>query len=303
MPFEPCFFATHESSRSVHGVEYTRMVRSSAEIHELYRGFDDIPHTMFNLSTVMLGLFGHRLPERVTIKEIMQHKLTNLRNDAHMFAMTTDNAVAQNWGRNTYISIDPRLIQDYLIDVHRTYTRHQYNFPARMLREKEHVALAVLSCNVKSITLGEETINNPFYIEIEQENREAVEAFKTLYLNYLCMLREIREKIKDADSVSSMITAFLEEFLAFYDSVAGEKNPFNQTVAALLLEHPEFMTHLLRETPIEERGVPLREIVMENPRDLLMKHAYAKSLIEAKPFKEEEVVTCYDDPYSYSQYD
>lgn len=297
--YNPCFFSAHDSGEHIHGVKYERMVRTSSDVDVLYRGLEDAPTTLCHLSTIMLGIFGHRLPEVVRMHQISQHKLTNLKNDAHMLSLTTDRGIAADWGQNRFITIDPSLLRSYLIDVNKTSSYHQWNFPGRMEKEKEHVLLGVLSCNVKNIVVGDKIIPNPFYIMIDETQEDVIESFKSLYLDYLCMLRKIKEKKYHAESLKQMVSKFITAYLSFYDNYAGENNPFNKSIHQLREDFPGFIKRLVLVSKIETLDVPFRELIIKQQNDLLKQHVYAKSLLHAKPFREEEVVTVYDDPYSY----
>lgn len=301
--YQPCFFSQHKTSSSVHGVEFYQTVSTPKEVRELYRGFHHVSGVMFNLSTMIFGLFGHTLPQRVSMTEIKLHKVSNLSNDAHMLGMSSDEAVAKDWGRNEYITVDPSLIRPFLVDVHATYSRHLYTFPARMLREKEHVGLAVLSCNVKTITLGEEVIVNPFYINRNDAVEEIRDAYSTLYLDYLCLLRAIPEKKADRESLKELITVFVEGLLAFYETYSGDKNPFDKSISNLSETHPLFMSHFLKHQTIEDQSITMKDLVFSNLEGLLLDHPHIETILNPKTVKEADIVTVYDDPYSYSQYD
>ncbi|VEG91544.1 hypothetical protein [Legionella spiritensis] len=302
--YKTCFFSPNQSSETIHGVKFIGMMNSSCDIPELYRGFGDISTTMFALPTICLGLFGHRLPERVTMEDIRLHKTTNITDDAHMVSLTTNKQVAKDWGNKNYITLDPVLFRQYVIDVHKTYTYHHYNLPGRMEREAEHVALAVLFCSVKSITLGDTDIKNPFYVAIDEHNQEAIQAFENLYLDYLTLLRTLREQPGQAEEASGLLVEFVEAYLSFYDKFAGPDNPFDKTADELLIHYPEFVTRFLQQADhVDCQTVTFKELARTSNKNLIENHAYGRTLTQATPFNPSQIVTCYDDPWSYSTYE
>lgn len=288
-----CFFdATDEHKPPL---RLNQVVLTSSEIALLYRGFPDIPKTMFSLSTIALSLWGHRLTSTIGMEEIRLHKLSNLQNDAHMFSMTVDTDIAKRWGKDNFITIDPSICRDYIIDVSKTYARHTLCYPARYALEREHVSLAVLYCSIKSITIGGKEIDNPFYLKISPDNQAALKAFKTLYLDYLDLLMTLKDF--SVDEAHERVRLFLDSYLGLYEAYALD-NPMEKSLATLESNHPDYIDMLKKESEID-MGLNMKALLKKNIKFVLSDHPYSKGLLDKKPFDAATVLTCDEDPYSY----
>lgn len=299
------------------GVEFINLAITDENISTLYRGFDDIPAVMFSTSTLLLGLFARSLPERLTMEEVRLHKTTNYSNDHYMVSMTEKMEIANGRGKSHHITVDPALFRDFILDVHKTYKRHTLVFPARMMGETEHSTLALLYCSVKSITINNQEIANPFYIAINPDNQEAILGFKKIYIHALNLIRaKLNNEISD-ENESLALREFVISYMKFYSQYAGENNPFDMPMDELSRRYPEYMAcffnnnremefgslHTAFNLTLFKRSDSFGEIALSMISSLFNNHPYMQARSDSKKTAAYEIQTCNEDPWSRPVYD
>ncbi len=300
-------FVSDYLSKVVHDspVILRRMTLTQPEVTTLYRGADDLSQTMFCLSTMMVGIWGYRFPNEITMSDIKTHKTTNLSNqNAYFLSMSAREEVASLRSRNnSLLIIDPSLFRHLCIDVHQTYRDNIYTMPGRIEGEAEHVSLATLFYSIKAFRVDGVDFANPFYLSIESDNKEALARFKTFYNAYITLLKNIQSQVIAKEDIATEIEDLIDNLMALYEQYT-EANPFTMSIAELEAKAPEFFKRLIAHEQIEDKSALLKDLVIARKEILLETHPHAKTLIESQPFDRDRVMTCYDDPYSsYGQYD
>ncbi|KTD15995.1 Uncharacterised protein [Legionella lansingensis] len=293
-------------------IMFRNIVTTPENITELYRGFDEVSDILFDFPTIIVGIFGRCFPETITMEDVRLHKTTNYSNDYHLVGMSENQKVAQGMSsKESFITVDVALFRDFIIDVHKTYESNQLTFPARMQREVEHAALAILHCCIRSITVAGKEINNPFYLPLKADNLEAKEEFREIFLQYISLLRRKYNNAINEQEEKTALRNHVNAYLQFYDRHGGDNNPFNKTPEELAQTHPEFMTYFVAQ----QRGLrdistmnqffgkssTMRDLAISIAEDVFNMHYYTKNMtfISPKP----EPITCYDDPWARPMYD
>ncbi|KTC83558.1 hypothetical protein [Legionella cincinnatiensis] len=284
-------------------IQFFNVIKTPAAIHELYRGFDNLASVIFSLPTLLTGIFGKTYPEMITMEQIKLHKLTNLSNDFHMVSMSEDFEVAFDWGNKCFITIDPTLFRSFAVDIHETYRKNDLNLPGRMEREKEHVALAVLSCSIKKITIHNKEIDNPFYLAISEDNQEAIKAFHDIYGPFVSLLRNKYTKELDVDEEKLALREHVAAYLQFYDKYSGGNNPFNKTYQELVELYPDFMEYFFQLNPHQPKSDLIKNQAMASSDNLFKEHYYTKSIDASFISRAKEATTCYDDEWARPFYE
>ncbi len=294
-------FFLNKNIKSCYGVQFSNVAKTPSSIQSLYRGDENITEVIFTSSALITGIFCQSFPEVVAIEQIRLHKLTNLSNDFHMVSMTEEPQVANDWGRGNYITIDPTLFLKYIVDVHSTYHQNQFNFPGRMEREKEHIALVIPFCSIKKITINNTEFVNPFYIKILSDNEEAIQAFQTIYLQLISLLRnkytQLISEPDERDALQTYVTAYLE----FYNQFSAHDNPFKKSLFELSELYPDFMQHFSKAnvTPTDS----LHDVIHTSSYDIFKKHPYLKKINAAYINRTKGSITCDEDDWAKPAYD
>ncbi|STY28305.1 Uncharacterised protein [Legionella wadsworthii] len=288
--------------KSVASVEFTNVAMTSSGVKTLYRGDPHIPHIIFLMASVVTGVFCQSFPEIVGMEQIRLHKLTNLSNDFHMVSMTEDPEVAKSVGRGCILEIDPVLFLHDCVDVHATFKRNALNFPSRMEREKEHIALVLPFCSIKNIQIGDKFFENPFYLNIPVNDLAALESFKSLYDQLILILRQKYTQLPDEQEEKKSLHAFFLAYLDFYNKYSSS-NPFNFTLDELTLRYPEFMTEFLQMNKLTTNGELMRDLFIGSSHNLFIEHPYTKNIGDAYINRAKNSTTCEEDPWAKSVYD
>jgi hypothetical protein len=288
-------------------VVFIRLAQTPSSVSTLYRGFSDEPSIMFSLPVILGGLFARSLPESVSIENVRTHKTTNCSNDNYLFSMTESEEVAKTRGKGNFLTIDPVLFREFIIDIHQSYKWHSLTFPARMQNEAEHASLVMLYCSVKSITINHIESINPFYIAIHPENEEAISRFKPIYKTYLSLLRAKINDTLSKNEEEKALMQFCENYLDFYRDYAKEKNPFDMTVEELKAEHPVF-NELERLNNSYDPGffrssLTLKDLVIAQASQLFNHHAYMIEMLKPKNSFTNLVKPCNEDVWSRPVYE
>ncbi|CAM2957555.1 Uncharacterised protein [Legionella steigerwaltii] len=293
----PAFFPSN-TIKSFSGVQFSNVVKTSSAIESLYRGDDHLPAVIFLMPTLLTGVFCQSFPEVIDMEQIRLHKLTNLSNDFHMVSMSEDSQVALNWGSGSFITIDPILFSNYIVDVHATYHKNQLNFPARMEREKEHIALVVPFCSIKKITIHNKEFVNPFYLKISADNQEAIIAFDTLYGQLVSLLRKKYTQEVDEKEEKTALRAYTEAYLKFYTQFSGSDNPFNKSLSELFEHYPEFVENFLQANRITSKVDLLNELILSSSENLFEEHLYTKAIDTSYIYRTKVSTTCEEDDWA-----
>lgn len=289
--------------KSVASVQFTNVTLTSSGIKTLYRGDPHIPDIIFLMASVVTGVFCQSFPEVVGMEQIRLHKLTNLSIDFHMVSMSEDPEVAKSMGGGCILEIDPALFLHYCVDVHATFKRNELNFPSRMEREREHIALVLPFCSIKNIQIGNKFFENPFYLNISVNDLAALESFKSLYDQLILILRQKYTQLPDKQEEKTSLHAFSLAYLDFYNKYGGRSNPFNFTVDELTLRYPEFMTEFFQMNKLTTNGELMRDLFIRSSRHLFIEHPYTKNIGAAFINRTLESTTCNEDPWAKSVYD
>ncbi|HAT6937458.1 TPA: hypothetical protein ACJ6XF_002638 [Legionella pneumophila] len=299
----PAFFP-NKNIKSFSGVQFSNIVKIPTAIESLYRGDNNLAGIIFLLPTLITGVFCHSFPEVVDMEQIRLHKLTNLSNDFHMVSMSEDPQIALDWGKGCFITIDPVLFSDYIVDVHATFSKNQLNLPGRMEREREHVALAVPFCSIRKITIHNKELVNPFYLSIPQDNKEARMEFNTLYCQLISLIRNKYSQEVNEKEEQTALRACTIAYLEFYAKFGGCDNPFDKTLAELVELYPEFMSYLLQSNcHLSSKTGLMKEIVVNSSDNLFKEHPYTKSIDASYIYRVKESTTCYEDDWAKPVYD
>ncbi|HHF7375476.1 hypothetical protein [Legionella bozemanae] len=298
----PAFFPS-KSIKSFSGVQLSNVAKIPPVIESLYRGDNNLAGIIFLLPTLFTGVFCQSFPEVVDIEQIKLHKLTNLSNDFHMVSMSEDPQIALHWGNGCYITIDPTLFSDYIVDVHATFRKNQLNFPSRMEREKEHTALAVPFCSIKKITIHNKELMNPFYVSIPFDNHEATTAFNVLYCQLISLLRKKYTQEVDNEEERIALRAYTTAYLEFYTKFSGSSNPFNKSLSELDKLYPEFMENFFQSNRITAKIGMLTDLVLSSSDNLFKEHPYTKIIDASYIYRIKESTTCDEDDWAKSVYD
>jgi len=290
-------------------------------IRELYRGFNELPDIFFKLPTLVAGVFCRYYPDCLSINEVAMHKTINKDNNFRFMGMSESKEVSNGWGNSieTYITIDPTLFRDFIIDVHASYERNMRNFPGRMAREVEHIALGTLFCSIKSLTVNGKTTLNPFYIVIDPENKYAIQKFKVIYTQYLNFLKGIYNQKTTPEENKLSVENHTKLYLAFYAEFCGTNNPFHLTLSELKKIYPDYMQLFINynddlilqstvlkgnqysifKKNIDLESITLQQIITNNELAIFNEHFYIKNINKTFETAKQEVTTCYNDSYSY----
>ncbi|MCW8418202.1 hypothetical protein OQJ18_06790 [Fluoribacter dumoffii] len=292
----PEFFHKHKKMSS--GVEFSDVVNTSSAIETLYRGDKDVAKLFFLLPTLVLGVFGQHFPRVVNMEQIRLHKLTNLSGDFHMVSMTADPQIGLSWGDGYFITINPALFSRYSVDVHASYYKNQFNFPARMEREKEHLALAVPFCSIKKLSTPSSEWVNPFYLSISPDDKEALIAFSIIYRELVSLLRKkYTQEIEKEEEINDL-GSYTRAYLEFYDQYSGNNNPFNKSISELFALYPEFMNNFFQSNPEIPKTGLLKDLVLSSSETLFNKHPYTKIIDASYIHRDKEGTTCYEDDWA-----
>ena len=295
------FFQSQNTS-SFSGVRFSRVVKTPATIETLYRGDNNLSSVIFLLPTLLTGVFCQSFPKVVDIEQVKLHKLTNLSNDYHMVSMSADSQVALTWGRGGFIAIDPTLFANYIVDVHATFDEHCLNFPARMEREKEHIALAVPFCSIKKIMIGNKEVTNPFYVKITADNQDAITAFDMLYCQLISLLRTKYTQEVDVEAEKIALRDYATAYLDFYTQFGGSDNPFNKSLSELFGLYPEFMEHFFQSNQVTSKMVLMNDVVLSS-ENLFKEHLYTKKVDSSYIHRVKESTTCLEDDWAKPVFD
>lgn len=289
----PAFFPSNKI-KSFPCVEFSHVEKTSSAIETLYRGDVHLPEIIFLMPTLLTGVFCQCFPEVIDMEQIRLHKLTNLSNDFHMVSMSEDLQIASKWGRESFITIDPALFSNYIVDVHASYRENSLTLPARMEREKEHIALAVPFCSIKKIMIHNKECLNPFYLNISANNQEAIMAFDTLYCQLVSLLRKKYTQEVDKQEEKRALRAYTEAYLEFYNQFSGSDNPFNKSLSELCTLCPEFVANFLNSNPKTSPTDLLKDLILSASENLFEEHHYTKA-IDASYIYRTKVSTTYDE--------
>lgn len=290
-------------ARPTPGVQLQGLIKLPDSIVQLHRGFKEIPSLMFHFPTLISGIFGLTFPSVISIEEIKLHKLTNLSNDKHMVSMSSDAVVAARWGQGCYITIDPTLFRQSIVDLHASYGFNGLTLPGRMKCELEHVALAVPFCCIKKITIQDEEIDNPFYITIDPSHLEAKQAFDAIYSQFIILLRNKYTKHLGDEEESRDLQDFVWNYIRFYEKYSIIVNPFNHTVRELFQKYPAFMGRFIALNPQLDHDTLIRDLAKQNAGNLFKEHQYTQSLTPDRLERTATPITIYDDPWARPNYD
>lgn len=298
----PAFFPS-KNTKSFSGVQFSNIAKTSSAIESLYRGDNNLSGVIFLLPTLFTGVFCQSFPEVVDIEQIRLHKLTNLSNDFHMVSMSEDPQIALDWGNGCFITIDPALFSDYIVDVHATFRKNQLNFPGRMEREKEHTALVVPFCSIKKITVHDKELVNPFYVSISPDNHEAIIAFNTLYCQLISLLRKKYTQEVDEEEEKIALRNYTMAYLEFYDKYSSSANPFHQSLSELFGLYPEFMENFFQSNHVTSKIGLLKDLALNSSDNLFNEHPYTKGIDVSYINRDKNSTTCYEDDWSKPVYD
>ncbi len=297
----PAFFP-NKNINSFSSVQFSNVVKTSSVIQSLYRGDNNLSGVIFLLPTLLTGVFCQSFPEVVDIEQIRLHKLTNLSNDYHMVSMSEDSQIALDWGNGCFIEIDPTLFFNYIVDVNATFQKNQRNFPARMEREKEHIALAIPLCSIKKIMIHNKGLDNPFYLSISHDNHDAIMAFSTLYCQLTSLLRKKYTQEVDYEEEKIALRAYTTAYLEFYAKFSGSDNPFNKSLMELFKLYPEFMGNFFQSNQVTSKVVTMKDLVLSSD-NLFKEHPYTKNINASYIYRIKESTTCDEDDWAKPIYD
>ncbi|HBP6869323.1 TPA: hypothetical protein L6E32_001130 [Legionella pneumophila] len=298
----PVFFP-NKNIKSCSGVRFSNVVGIPSAIESLYRGDNNLAGIIFLLPTLITGVFCQNFPEVVDMEQVRLHKLTNSSNDFHMVSMSEDPQIALDWGKGCFITIDPVLFSDYIVDVHATFRKNQRNFPDRMEQEREHIALVVPFCCIKKITIHNKELANPFYLSIPQDNHEARMEFNTLYSELISLLRKKYTQEVDGEEEKIALRAYAIRYLDFYSKFGSCNNPFNKSLAQLVELYPEFMSNFLQSSHLSSKTGLMKDILLNSSDNLFKEHPYTQSIDASYIFRVKESTTCYEDDWAKPVYD
>ncbi len=282
----------------------SQVVVSNKTIKELYRGFTDITEVCFTLPTVLFGLFGRIHPEVMTVEMIKRHKTTNYSPSEHFVAMTTDVEVAKVQGDKSFITIDPALLRNHLVDVHQTYTQNMITIPGRMSSEAEHISIALLFCSIKSFTLKGDIVSNPFYLSVNESNSNIMHDYAQLYECYLTLLRMKHQNTLTKQDEMIGLTKFINGYLMFYQNYVMGVNPFNLTLDELSKQYPDFMKFFSLQKNTDSLTLfkpreTIGDVAMKFSVTLFDHHPYIQSLVLDNA---NQSLTIYEDEYARPVY-
>lgn len=297
----PAFFPSNKM-KSFSCVEFSHVEKTSPAIKTLYRGDEHLPEIIFLMPTLITGVFCQCFPEVIDMEQIRLHKLTNLSNDFHMVSMSEDVQIASKWGRESVITIDPTLFSDYIVDVHASYRENNRTLPARMEREKEHIALAVPFCSIKKITIHNKEFLNPFYLNLSADNQEAIIAFDSLYCQLVSLLRKKYTQDVDKKEEKRALRAYTEAYLAFYNQFGGSENPFNKSLSELSTLYPEFAANFLNSNHITSQADVLNDLILSASENLFEEHLYTKAIDTSYIYRTKVSTTCDEDEWAKPNY-
>lgn len=287
-------------------ITFNQLTLCSPDVKELYRGFKEIPHVMFQLSTLVLGIFCRKIPETISMAEIRLHKTSNMPGEHYFVGMSEKEIIAKQLGNGCLMTIDPTLLRNHIVDVHKTYKAHGLNLPGRMQQEAEYIAVAIPIFTMKSITLADKKMPNPFYIYIEENSQAAKTAFNELYTAYIHLLR-LQQSTLD---LKEALQHFLGLYFNFYEQFATV-NPFKKTLQQLNTEYPAFMQQFDAENPayglssslgLFKRAPTLEELVLQAGMHIIDQHEYVKAY-KKELHHHRKAQTCYEDDYAKPVYD
>lgn len=299
-------FAANDTPQPlIQDVNYINVARTNNNITNLYRGFEEIPEMMFQLPTIILGLFARSIPDCITMEHIELHKTTNTANNNYLVAMTEDIEIAKEKGHGNAIIIDTLLLQNDLIDVHQTYKQNQLNFSARLEKEVEHVCLVILYCSIKAIILNDQVILNPFHLTMN-ENNSALAKFSALYNRYISLVRQqYQQGINPA--IEDETVSFINSFLDFYANYS-EINPFAMSLDQLQKKYPEFMEQFIASNPYLANGFTnlklfnneqtLKDLILKDAGKMFEHHHYTHDRAAIERSRKTVVPPSYEDPYN-----
>lgn len=295
-------FFSSKNIKPSSALQFSNVEKIPLSIKSLYRGDSKLSEMIFLLPTLLMGVFCKSFPEVVNMEQLRLHKLTNLSNDFHMVSMSEDPQIAIDWGNGSYITIDPTLFSDNIVNVHESFKKNQLNFPSRMEKEKEHIALAIPFTSIKKITIDNKEFSNPFYVNISPNDQEAITVFDALYSQLIALLRkkytqEI-EPMEEKEILNDYVTAYLEFYAKF-----STYNPFQKSCLELFNLYPEFMDNFFRANHLASTNDVLQTILLNSSGGLFSDHPYTKSINASYISRIKESITCYEDDWAKPAYD
>jgi hypothetical protein len=298
----PTFFPSNKI-KSPSCVQFSNVVKTPATIESLYRGDHNLPAVIFLLPTLLTGVFCQSFPEVIDMEQIRLHKLTNQSGDFHMVSTSEDSQVAIIRGNGCFITIDPTLFSNYLVDLHATYRKNQQNFPARLELEEEHIALAIPFCSIKKITIHNKEFANPFYLKISADNQEAIMAFDTLYCQLVSLLRKKYTQEVDEKEEKIALRAYAIAYLEFYAQFSSSDNPFNKSLSELFKLYPEFIENCFQSNQAISKIDLLNDLILSLSENLFKEHPYTKAIDASYIHRTKNSTTCVEDDWAKPIYE
>ena len=293
----------HSHSDTLH---FSNVVKTNQYVSETYRGFDQIPRTMFHLPTLVLGLFGREFPDILTMDHVIKHKTSNYAEKHILVSLSVNKELAEQWGNGNYITVDMALFREFSVDIHRSYAAQSLVLPARMEKEKEHATLLVLYSSIRSITMLGKEILNPFYLKINPDNIESNEAYKAVYLQLITLLRNKYKQQMSPYEEQAALESYAAVYLKLYETCCGPENPFNKTLKELTQQYPDFMHYfndaLGAKLSLMAEDETLGDRIIIDAKDALKDHVYGKSINVPSRITDYEA-SCYSDPWAGNVYD
>lgn len=221
-----------------------------AHITTLSRGVSHTDrHSFFHPRSVISGVFSrksHSQAINVSLSEATKHKDSFVCRSNYYVSATSSKAHSNSFGP-LRINIDAAHPQQW-IDVESAYLHDRGQYAERY--EHEYSTLAFLSAASKSFIDASKgvavEIQNPFYLNIDQNDTDVVGQYKKVYALYCDVLLKsnVHHDSYNIHDLSVSIQHYTNELIVLYGLVLGEYSPFNLTLSQFAKRYPVYANEM-----------------------------------------------------------
>lgn len=270
------------------------LVLSSQELKILYRKQN--LEELSSLTSLSLGIFAEIQYPIITGENIVRHQ-----GSARYIGTTDQYSVAKKFcstQKDCILHIDPGLfIGSFLIDVERTIklvgTAFYTEFP-----EHEHVLPAIPLGAIRHIEYNNQLFPNPFYIRIDNTNKDKylqlyellLKTLQTLFHNGKEMTREERQ---------DLLKEFFISYFAFYQAQLGNNNPYELTPTEFTKKWGHIFIGPLSTGDLSQDKT-LKDIVLQNADALFLSNRVYSCLLSGE--RRDKIIEQDDGGYGLVRY-
>jgi hypothetical protein len=302
-PNDPCvsnnhysYFEPAQNSNDQTSIEifYTQTQNANARkikenISSLYRVQN--LNTFFNLPVFVLGIFSTVQHKIVLEEHIAGHQKSaafvgssSRESTASQIQKFRDSNNDNKGNENGILTINPKLINNYIYDVEKNVSSFGTNFFTQ-INESEYCMPILPICVIESIKLNindkDKVIKNPFYISPDNEN--IIQEYQAVYQAHKYFLETLFELGTEItqEKRQEELNKLLNSYDAFYQKYLGNNNFLSMTITQFNEKFAENFSSL--DIQIETKhDITIKELLIHHGDQLFMNKDEYKRLLTKK---------------------